>query len=339
MSKRTKRVIRNYGMVRIASKMTKAMSRVGSNTIINTLKNASAASKRKASRQGAISKIDWISGIAVGATGARRYRFYKPPDMRYGERLPLIVMLHGCGQNAEAFAQCTKMNKLAASRRFFVLYPEQERISNPQNCWNWFDIRSGRAQREAASIESAIRHVCLLYSIDSERIVLAGLSAGASMASLMATRHPEQYRAIAMHSGVPPGVAHSSTTAMIAMRGRRTTGTSIPANIRPPALLVIHGRNDQIVAPVNGIHAAKLWASQWSAQAGVPRTLQRGTRYPLTITDYRIRGRIVTSHCEVHGLGHAWSGGAVGQAYSDSKGPDASSMIWTFAQKQFAVRQ
>jgi hypothetical protein len=32
-----------------------------------------------------------------------------------------------------------------------VLYPEQDRLSNLQNCWNWYDTRSGRAQREADS--------------------------------------------------------------------------------------------------------------------------------------------------------------------------------------------
>ena len=32
---------------------------------------------------------DWIAGIAVGATGARRYRLYRPPEVKFGERLPL----------------------------------------------------------------------------------------------------------------------------------------------------------------------------------------------------------------------------------------------------------
>jgi len=64
--------------------------------------------------------------------------------------------------------------------------------------------------------------------------------------------------------------------------------------------------------------------------------VQRGARYAATITDYRARGRLVVTLCEVNRLGHAWSGGAAGRSYSDPKGPDASRMIWAFVAKQFA---
>ena len=57
---------------------------------------------------------------------------------------------------------------------------------------------------------AAIDQVCLLYRADRERVGMAGLSAGASMAALLATRYPERFKAVTMHSGVPPGTAHSS---------------------------------------------------------------------------------------------------------------------------------
>ena len=53
---------------------------------------------------------DWIAGVALGAAGARRYRLYRPPDVTLREKLPLLVMLHGCGQDADAFADSTRMN-------------------------------------------------------------------------------------------------------------------------------------------------------------------------------------------------------------------------------------
>ena len=37
----------------------------------------------------------------------------------------------------------------------------------------------------------------------------------------------------------------------------------------------------------------------------------------------------------VRRLGHAWSGGAASQPYSDAQGPDASRMAWAFALRQF----
>jgi poly(3-hydroxybutyrate) depolymerase len=67
----------------------------------------------------------------------RRYNLCRPPGVKFGERLPLMVMLHGCGQDAQGFAASTRMNLLAVRRRFLVLYPEQDRLSNGQRCWNW----------------------------------------------------------------------------------------------------------------------------------------------------------------------------------------------------------
>jgi poly(3-hydroxybutyrate) depolymerase len=72
------------------------------------------------------------------------------------------------------------------------------------------------------------------------------------------------------------------------------------------------------------------------ATASPARTVQRGARYPATLTDFKTRGRLVATLCVVNGLGHAWSGGAAGLPYSDPKGPDASHMIWAFAVKAFA---
>jgi len=64
--------------------------------------------------------------------------------------------------------------------------------------------------------------------------------------------------------------------------------------------------------------------------------VQRGARYAVNVTDFKAGGRLVSTLCEVQGLGHAWSGGASGHSFSDAKGPDASRMIWAFMNKQFA---
>jgi poly(3-hydroxybutyrate) depolymerase len=37
----------------------------------------------------------------MGAAGARRFRLYRPPDVKFGERLPLMVMLHGVWSGCE----------------------------------------------------------------------------------------------------------------------------------------------------------------------------------------------------------------------------------------------
>lgn len=282
----------------------------------------------------------WTTGMASGVSGARRYRLYKPTDVLRSERLPLVVMLHGCAQDAQALAASTQMNRLAQVERFMVLYPEQDRLSNLQNCWNWYDTRAGRAQREADSIASAVDHICLTQPVDPQRLALMGLSAGAGLASLLAVRQLERFQAVVMHSGIGPGVANSTATALRAMRGHRVAAPLAPliADLHLPVLLVIQGSVDPIVAPSNGAQVAQLWADREGANAGRPRTVQRGKRYPAMITDYRNRGRLVATLCIVNGLGHAWSGGAKGLPYSDPMGPDATRMAWSFVKKQFANR-
>lgn len=275
----------------------------------------------------------------MGAAGARRFRLYRPPGVKIGERLPLMVMLHGCGQDANSFASSTRMNRIAMRERFLVLYPEQDRFANGQGCWNWFDTGTGRAYGEAALIMKAIEQVCLLHPVDKARVAIAGLSAGASMAALLVTRHPGHFKAVVMHSGVPPGTAHSTLSALGAMKGHRATlpVAAAPGNMEAdwPPLLVIHGNADTVVSPHNGEAAAQVWASAAGAHAGPPRKVQRGQRYPMSITDFKHKGATVATLVAVDSLAHAWSGGAPGKPFSDGHGPDASRMAWAFAAQQF----
>ncbi|MBT9464490.1 PHB depolymerase family esterase [Hydrogenophaga sp.] len=282
---------------------------------------------------------DWLSGMAIGPGGARRYRLYRPPDLQAGERLPLLVMLHGCGQDAAGFAQSTRMNALARRERFLVLYPEQDRLASAQRCWNWFDTRSGRAHGEVALILAAIDQVCLLQPVDRASVALAGLSAGASMAALIASRHPARFKAVVMHSGIGPGAADSTATALAAMRGHRLPAPWSPAPgqmlLPLPPLLVIQGGRDAVVAASNGAAAAGVWALAGGAAAGTRRSQQRGQRHPMHVTDFKHRGRTAVTLIDVDQLGHAWSGGAANQPYSDAQGPDASRMVWAFVSRQF----
>lgn len=336
--RRKRKSLWSRSLQRSLTSMTRSALRVGSKAVAQTLRAAPKARKVATAKPGLLSSAHWSNGLAVGKAGARRYWLYQPPGVRRTERLPLMVMLHGCGQDAEALAASSRMSRVAARERFLVLFPEQDRLSNIQGCWNWYDTRSGRAQGEASSIDAAIDQVCQLYPVDPGRIALAGLSAGAGMAALMASRRPARFRAVAMHSGIAPGVAHSTATALVAMRGRMARSTPALAGIALPPLLVIHGAADTVVAPSNGAEAARQWAARMNAKPSTPRIVQRGTRYAATITDFRSRGRIFATLCEISGLGHAWSGGAAGLAYSDPKGPDASRMIWAFAARQFALQ-
>ena len=294
---------------------------------------------------------EWISGVAPGPAGARRFHAYVPSGLglRPGEMLPLLVMLHGCGQTGRDIAAVSRMNRLAARHRFVVLYPEQERVANAQGCWNWFERRNGRAEAEAATLLAAVDKVARRLPVDLARVAVAGLSAGASMAVLMAALYPHRFCAVAMHSGVAPGTAESAATALAAMHGRREAhlpdlpaSTAAASPVLPvgapaalPPLLIVHGDADGVVSVRNAAATAQLWAGALGARAGAVRTLQRGQRYPMRVTEFKARGRTVVALREVVGLAHAWSGGAAQRPYSDPAGPDASALICAFVARQF----
>ncbi len=329
MTRRTRKMSGSRTLKRLLTSMIRATGKL----VMKQAAAPKAAVRRP--RPSAPSKPGWHTAVALTVTGARRYFLFEPPNLKRSEQLPLMVMLHGCEQDATAFAASSKMNRLAARKRFFVLYPQQERLANLQGCWQWYATRAGKAQREADSIAATVGHVCTLHAVDRQRMAIAGLSAGASMAALVVTRHPDCFKALAMHSGIGPGVAHSSASAFMAMRGSKAMALPPQLGAALPALLVIHGSADHIVVPSNGLAVARHWAASLDAVAGAARVVQRGSRFAMAVTDYRAKTGLAVTHCLVNGLGHAWSGGAPKQAYSDPRGPDASSMIWTFAEKQF----
>ena len=307
--------------------IARSVVQAGTQTLVD------AAQARTSRRRDAAGAGEWIAGMAFGPAGLRRYRLFKPAGVRTSERLPLLVMLHGCTQDADGFAVSTRMNRLAARERFVVLYPEQDRKANPQGCWNWYETRSGLAFAEAATVLAAIDQVERFYPVDRGRVALAGLSAGASLSALIAMRHPDRFQAVVMHSGVPPGTASSSAHVLSAMLGWRSV--SAPRASAPlPPLLVIHGSRDLVVAAANARQAAEWWAAASDAAAGRPRAVQRGNRHGMTVIDFKARGRTAATLCEIDGLGHAWSGGDGRYPFGDADGPDASRLAWAFVLRQ-----
>jgi poly(3-hydroxybutyrate) depolymerase len=148
-----------------------------------------------------------------------------------------------------------------------------------------------------------------------------------------------------MHSGVPPGIADSTASALRAMRGRSPAPAADPeappaaAKADWPPLLVIHGSLDRVVSATNAAAAARLWAAAAGVVDETVRSVQRGARYPMTVTDFGLRNRPAATLCEIEGLGHAWSGGPATERFSDPRGPDASRLVWAFMSRRFRAAQ
>ena len=288
----------------------------------------------------------FVTGSYANQAGARPYKLYIPTTYA-GRPLPLVVMLHGCTQTPDDFANGTRMNALAEERQCLVLYPEQTQAANPSRCWNWFKRGDQRRdQGEPALLAGMTREVMNRYRIDPGKVYVAGLSAGGAMAAVMGTAYPELYAAVGVHSGLACGSAHDLPSAFAAMRGipASMAGRNTDSTPLAPATptIVFHGDRDKTVHPRNSAEVVSQSVEQNGASSADAST-ERGqvpSGHAYTRTIHRdSTGRVVLEYWLVHEGGHAWFGGSPRGSYVDPKGPDAArEMIRFFYQNSFEQR-
>ena len=271
----------------------------------------------------------FIAGSFSNAAGSRTYKLFIP-SRHQGEPLPLVVMLHGCTQSPEDFAAGTRMNFLAEEQNCVVVYPEQPSGANQSKCWNWF--RTGDQQRgggEPSLIAGITRQIMRDHSIDPKRVYVAGLSAGGAAAAIMAATYPDLYAAVGIHSGLACGAARDLPSAFAAMR-QGSGPEAIAGGASPVPTIVFHGDRDTTVHPNNGDRILEQSAKATSPTSKVLRgQVPGGHAYTRTIlTD--ASGRGISEHWNIHGAGHAWSGGSSAGSYTDPRGPDATREMLRF---------
>ena len=121
----------------------------------------------------------FLTDTYSNSAGKRNYKLYIPKDIKKGQPLPLIVMLHGCTQDPNDFAAGTQMNLRADERPCLVLYPAQSNSANSSKCWNWFKESDQRCDAgEPSLIAGMTRQVMSRYPVDAKRVYVGGAFSG-----------------------------------------------------------------------------------------------------------------------------------------------------------------
>ena len=267
-----------------------------------------------------------VRGTFSSRLGTRDWRLYVPTAAAKGAPLPLVVMLHGCTQDADDFARGTRMDAVAEAAGAFALYPEQSAKANPQRCWNWFKPNhQGLARGEPAIVAGMLEQVRAEHAVDTARLFAAGLSAGGALAAILGAVEDTPFAGVAVHSGLGAGSASDVPSAFAAMQGQGADvrGARVPT-------IVFHGDADRTVAPIN---AGRLVEA--CVRSG-PGTLRRATavrangRECERVTWSAPDGSVACESWTIGGAGHAWSGGDPAGSYADATGPDASALMLDF---------
>ncbi|HEX6751572.1 MAG TPA: PHB depolymerase family esterase [Longimicrobium sp.] len=294
----------------------------------------------------------WVDGVYNSVYGARYFRVYVPSTYT-GTARPMMVMLHGCLQDGYDFAAGTRMNSFAESRNFIVLYPEQGTAYNPSDCWNWFyTSNQSRGSGEPYVIAGMIDWVKANYAVDGTRVGVAGFSAGAAMATIMACTYPDRVRKLAEVAGVMYKAATTAGGGTNAMffgssydpntRGTDCWNAQATGGRRVIPTLVFHGSSDGTVNPVNATQTAQQWTQtddlasdgadngnvDFAADATVNGTACRS--YTRTDFNNSSNGQTVVRRYVISGMDHRWPGGSSAGSYTDACALDASQIIVDF---------
>lgn len=283
------------------------------------------------SQEKLVSRLDYF--IFTPSATARK------PDTK---GMPLVVMLHGCQQDAALFAQGTQMNVVAQRNGFVVLYPQQSRRNHITKCWRWHDINDGPGMSEVHTIMKIIRSTIMMHDLDPHKVYVAGLSAGAAMAGVLAASYPEQFTAVAMHSCPVLGRAHDTLTAVKVMQDIHLDDDQALASYVAPLnpskkelipAMIIQGQRDHVVHQRNADELVKQFlylnnlpmGSEGSSQLYFPHS---NKEYSQTI--YRSGNKRILEFIKIKRLDHAWAGGDYRLPFNSQYGPNSSQLIWEF---------
>lgn len=256
----------------------------------------------------------------VGTNLAYIYR----PVVEKDKKMPLLIMLHGATQSALEFSGQTQMNKLAEKYGFCVAFIDKSIMSNPIQAFDW--ITPKEDNHDIKSIENLISIMSVRDDIDTEKIYIAGLSAGAALTAMFVEKNPHMIAGAAMIAGLPANSATTLKEAKQAMKEGSKNNQSYhvdnPHIVKCLKFLIIHGNHDEVVQLKNSQITYKAmqelidYTDDNSLKNSSEKTVdnfQNGNK--VNSTTAKNGSKVVLE--EINKMNHVWRGGDLTFKYSD----------------------
>lgn len=161
-----------------------------------------------------------------------------PAQVAPGTRLPVVVVLHGLGVNAQAMSRTADWRGAVARDGFLAVFPQG--VSDSWNLGPCCPPANLLGVPDRAYLDALVAELVARDDVDAERMYLTGFSNGALMVYRYACDRPEVFAAVAP------------------MAGSNVTGCAPP---QPVSLLHQHGDADLVVPYGGGIGLGSLVSS------------------------------------------------------------------------------
>lgn len=172
--------------------------------------------------------------IAVRSGGLDRSYLVRVPERERGERLPVVIALHGVGGNAQDFEDWTRITDSVDKDRFIAVYPDGSLLRDDRQVWNAGGCCTSAGSRPANDVAflTGILDALPAYGGDPSRVYVTGFSNGGMMTYRLACEVGNRIAGIAVVAGA-------------------LNVTSCPT-MNPMPVVIIHGTADDTVPYAGG---------------------------------------------------------------------------------------
>lgn len=179
----------------------------------------------------------------------RSFVLATPGTYARARRYPLVLVLHGDGQDSSAMRAAFPFDDVSAEDAI-VAYPSGAALG-----WNLYD--PAESNQDLAFVIALVASLKARFAIDPARVFATGFSSGAFMLNQIGCRRPSLLRAIAPHSGGAPQEPRDPTATRWDNGFTRCADQTLGGG---PAVMVIHGTADTLVTYDSGEFTASYWA-------------------------------------------------------------------------------
>jgi polyhydroxybutyrate depolymerase len=274
-----------------------------------------------------------LKGSLVFQEHTRTYLLHLPSQLPKTP-LPLVIVMHGGGGNAENAIRMTQMNPKSDQEGSIVVYPNGSgRFEDKLLTWNAWNCCGYALQEQiddVGFIRALIEKLEREYSIDSKRIYATGLSNGGMMAYRLGCELSDKIAAIAPVAGA--------------------LNTDHPKALNPISVIIFHGTADEHVLYEGGrpkktmerssridkpvAYAVNFWVTH-NQCSQTPKNETEGSIIKESYSGGKNGTEVVLY--TIQDQGHAWPGGEKGRRFGNVDKPtnviSATDLIWEFFKK------